>query len=294
MREVTTYERLERHIDSWVTGEIPFLGIVGPPGTGKTHAYESLDGPRHVFRGRTSAITMFESISERPDDPIILDDIRKLLRDADCLDLLKQLCDTRRIRTVRWHTRALAEEDRQFVCSSKVLVVLNWVPKSDSDVEAILDRFDVIRFEPTKSEIIARMRLFAEDQRDVDIIANAPIMPSLRTLVHFQQWKAAPRLNEIEELYSECGMPENIRQMVEVLETTPKGQWIKAYQRLSGKKYEAAKRDWSRHYPVAQQLMDARVPEPSGDDTDDEDDEGDDDDTWEVPEVVIVAEDNGG
>ena len=173
-RQITTYDHVSRLYRSWAGGHLPFLAVVGRSGTGKTHEYEDLlvAVSHHLFRGRTSAITLYQEVKDRPNQAIVFDDVRELLRDSSCLDLMKQLCDTRPRRTIRWRTRGLLDQDRQFCCSSNVLVVMNWVPKKDPDVDAILDRFDVVEFAPTKKEIIARMRLFAQCQADVFLIAN--------------------------------------------------------------------------------------------------------------------------
>lgn len=256
--KITTYDRLERHVRSWAEGHVPFLAIIGRGGLGKTHSYESLDIPYHTFRGRTTAFTIFETVKSAPDRPIVFDDIQALLKDASCRDLLKQLCDTKPERVIRWSTNALNAADQSFTCTSKVLVVLNCLPKKDADVEAILDRFDVKEFDPTKSEILDVMRKVAIDPDDVDLFAELPIMPSLRTLKTYEGWKDSPYLNAVEELLSQCGVPDEIKLMMDVLKSTPRGKHIAEYQKLSGKSHAAAKKEWGRKHKIAEQLVDAQ------------------------------------
>lgn len=258
IRRVETYERFQRFIRSWANGSIPHAGTIGPPGTGKTSEYEAIlnETPHHLFRGRTSALVMYTTVKDAPGWPIIFDDIGGLLKDGPSIDFMKQIADSRPFRTIRWRTNALPESERSFVCTSPVLVVLNQVP-NDPDVHAVLDRLDVIEFAPTKSEIIAKMRSFARSQKDVDIIAEAAVIPSLRTLKHFEGWKKS-ELDEIEELYSECGVPASVQHIADIMERFPKQQWVKQYQAMTGKGREAAKREWSRKRHLAAQLLEAR------------------------------------
>ena len=255
-RLVETYDRLERFYQAWAEGEIQNLCIVGPGGRGKTHGYEKLKLEHHLFRGRTSAITMYRTVMESPDLPIVFDDIRALLKDGNCLDLMKQFCDSRKARRIRWNTAALDEDERMFTCTSPVLVILNWIPKDDSDVAAIIDRFDCLFFNPTKSEILNRMRLFAKSQADVDRFARMPIDPSLRDLIRFEAWKESKHIDEMEELMATCGIPKDIQQMVQILESDPQPKnKIEAFARLSGKSLNTAKVFWTRNKAKAERLV---------------------------------------
>lgn len=257
-RSVTSYERLDRFYRAWAYGEVPFLCVVGPPGVGKSHGYEMLNLDHHQFRGRTSAIQMYRDVLDAPDVAIVFDDIRALLKDANCLDLMKQLCDTRPQRLVKWNTQTslLDDNERQFYCTSSVLVILNWIPKNDADVEAIIDRFDCLYFNPTKHEILERMRLFAKSQQDVDRFAQLPIDPSLRDLKRYEQWKESKHIDETEELLSTCGIPDDLLKMVQLLDRRPPLQnKIKAFAELTGKSYNTAKMFWSRNRAKAERLI---------------------------------------
>lgn len=256
-RPVQTYDRLDRLYRAWSKGDVPFLAVVGRGGIGKTHGYESLEIPCHLFRGKTSPVQMYMDVMAAPAMPIVFDDIRRLMKDDDSIDLMKQICDSKPVRTIRWRTTThlIPADSRSFECSSSVLVVLNHVLSNDPDVEAIIDRFDAIEVVPTKAEIIARMRIFARCQDDVDTLEQLPIDPTLRHLKRFEQWKEADDLDEIEEVLSLCRIPQPLLQMMQILETTPTHQRIKAYQKLSGKPYDAARREWSRKSKMAQRLL---------------------------------------
>jgi hypothetical protein len=265
--------------------------VVGSGGNGKTYGYECLlpTGSYHLFRGRTSAYSMYTTVMERPNIPIVFDDVESLMKDAASRDMMKQLAETKTPRVVRWHTQALPDDQREFRCTSIVLVLANNLPKKDGNLDAITSRFDRILFQPTKAEIIARMRTFAENQHDVDIIADAAVMPSLRTLIHFQQWKRS-EMDPLVELYASCGVPDSVRLIKEIMETVPKPQWIKTFAEKTDRNYQAAKRDWGRKKKIALQLLEAAhsgqrcplVPAAAGDNGDG------DTGTLDIPSPVVA------
>ena len=94
-RKIKTYEHLTRLYQSWGDGYLPSLAVVGRGGLGKSHQYEDMlrNAPHLLFKGRTSAISLYEGVKDCPHHPIVFDDIRTLMKDSSCLDLLKQLCD---------------------------------------------------------------------------------------------------------------------------------------------------------------------------------------------------------
>ena len=161
MRKIETYERFHRHVAALVDSEIDCLLVLGPPGIGKSHAYKTVLGnrPSHIFGGRLTPLRAYLRLHDAQHLPVVLDDISALLRDDNFRDMLKALCETGR-RVVRWDTTTSKLEGRatSFVCTAPVLIVMNKLPNRDPDVLAILDRCDAIVFEPTKAEVINRMR----------------------------------------------------------------------------------------------------------------------------------------
>jgi hypothetical protein len=258
IRIVNRYERYHRHLAAWVDRNVPTLLVMGPPGTGKSCGYRSALGnrPYYVFGGRQSPLQVYMAIHDDPDRPVVLDDIAALLRDDNFRDLLKGLCDTGE-RTIRWGTTTgkLQGRANAVVCTCPVLIVINGMPKRDPDLEAILDRCDAIRFEPTKVEIIARMRaLWPEDQALIDLLAELPVMPSLRTLDKARRWARSPHLDLMEELLAECGVPEPVVRLVEIMETVPADEWCARYMAVT----DLTDRTYRRHRPLAERLLATR------------------------------------
>ncbi len=258
LRKIDTYERFQRHIAAWADCEIECLLILGRGGTGKTHSYKSALGnrPYHLFGGRQSPLHVYLTLHDAPHLPIVLDDISSLLRDQNFRDMLKGLLEIER-RVVRWGTTTAKLERRRssFTCTSPVLIVMNRMPSRDPDVAAILDRCDAIEFEPTKSEVIAQMRaIFPEDGALIDLLAELPAIPSLRTLVKARKWQKSKHLNLIQELLDECGVPEPVAQLAQIMESLPQSQWCQRYSADTG----LTDRTYRRHKVLAVQLVECR------------------------------------
>jgi hypothetical protein len=256
IRLVTTYERFHRHLAAWVDREMPCLLLLGPPGTGKSFGVRAALGNRlsHVFGGRQTPLQVYLTLHDDPHRPVVLDDISALLRDDQFRDMLKGLCDTGP-RVVRWGTTTPKLQGRptSFKCTCPVLIILNRMPARDPDLEAILDRVDAIRFEPTKAEVINRMReIFPADESLIDLLAELPAMPSLRTLVKAHCWQKSKHLNLIEELLAECGVPEPVARLAQIMESSPEEQWLEQYVVATG---GLTDRSYRRHKRIAEQLI---------------------------------------
>jgi hypothetical protein len=260
MRTIATYSRFDRHIAAWVAGEISALCVVGSPGNGKSYSYESaLRGmPYHLFRARRTPIKVYNELYDHPDWPVVFDDISALLRDDNFLDLLKSLCELLTARTIHWATSTDKLEGRanSFRCTSKILLIMNEIPKNRPDVFAVLDRCDAIRFEPKKREVIARMRhAFPHDTALIDLIEKLAVLPSLRTLIKARQWQNSKHLDLVEELRSECGIPEAVNSLVQIMTRHPEGEWCQRYIRETG----MTERTYRRHKLQASQVAECSV-----------------------------------
>ena len=76
-------------------------------------------------------------------------------------------------------------------------------------------------------------------------------MPSLRTLIKGKQWQKSKHLNLTEELFSECGVPEPVVTLVEIMQTSPRTEWSERYVAETG----LTDRTFRRHKTIAEQLL---------------------------------------
>lgn len=258
MRKIESYERFERHICAWIEREIDCLLVLGRPGTGKSHSYRELlpEGSYHLFSARKTPLQVYTELYDAPSKPVIFDDISALLKDANFLDMLKALCETGK-KTIRWGTTTAKLEGRatSFVSTSPVLIVLNRMPNKNEDVRAVLDRCDAIEFVPTKAEVLARMRvIFPGDSELIDLLAELPVLPSLRTLVKAKQWARSKYLSLTEELFSECGVPDPVVRLVEIIQEFRESEWCERYIAATG----LTDRTFRRHKAIATEIIACR------------------------------------
>lgn len=261
MRKVTTYDRLHRHVRAWAEREIDCLLILGRPGTGKSHSFRDAlaDQAHHLFSARKTPIQVYIELHDKPDCPVVFDDVSALLRDHNFLDMLKNLCETG-TRTIRWGTSTPLLQGRanEFVSTAPVLIVLNRMPDENADIRAVFDRCDAIEFDPPKPEVIARMRdVFPADATLIELIAELPVIPSLRTLVKARRWQQSKHLDWRAELVAECGVPEAVNVLLEIMQASPEHEWLGQYLRATG----LTERSFRRHRNIAEQVLACRAPQ---------------------------------
>ena len=255
MRIIDNYERMMNHLLAWHEGHIPFLAVIGKPGTGKSKGYEDLlnGQPYNLFKGRTTALQIYLNVYDQRDCPIVFDDVGQLLRNHDCVELMKSLCDSRPQRKVQWNTTTdkLKERDKEFTTSAPVLVVCNPGHSGNEDVKAVLDRADVIEFDPPKKEIIAKLKTYATDSEIVELMETLPVLPSLRTYEKALAWKKSPHLDMREELLSECGVQPEVQTLLHIYRTVPERERCQAYMERTGR----SQRDYYNKLPFVMELV---------------------------------------
>ena len=255
MRKIDTYNRFHRHIKAWESHEIENLVVLGKPGLGKSWAVKSAlsDKSYHLFSARQTPIDFYKQVYDNSSWPIVLDDVSSVMRDDNFIDMLKNLCESGPS-TIRWNTSTDKLEGRQksFRCTSLVLILLNSIPDKNPDVKAILDRCDHISFEPTKSEIIEYMREnFPQDGDIIGLLAELPVRPSVRTLIKAKHWRDSAHLDLHEELFAECGVPEPIVRLVEIMRKHHESAWCDHYVSETG----LTDRSYRRHKAIAVELV---------------------------------------
>ncbi len=258
MKPLDKYNRFFNYMLAWLGGGIESLVVVGSPGVGKSWAAKKLlEGRRHHwFSARQSALGIYKRICDEPSIPVVFDDVSSILRDDKMVDMMKNLCE-RGISTLRWGTDTPKLEGRpkSFQCNAPVLIMLNRIPAKNPDLLAVLDRCHTLGFRPTKQQVIAYMRsYFPDDGGIIDLLEEMAVIPSVRTLMLARDWARSPHLDLHEELLAECGIPESVHTLVDIMKHFPKKEWCKRYMKATGQ----GDRQFRRNHLLGAQVLACR------------------------------------
>ena len=161
-----TFEIVAEMTEATTTGVIKGLIISGPAGIGKSHTVETvldetigmqcklqgLEPKYEIFLGHTSALNLYCTLYRYSSagSVLVLDDADGALYDEDCLNLLKAVLDTKKIRRVNWGTNTTILEKEgvpsnfEFQGAVVFLTNIKWdqckSPRLTTHLQAILSR----------------------------------------------------------------------------------------------------------------------------------------------------------
>jgi hypothetical protein len=172
-----TYSEMRKVIDAFAapSSALTFVIIKGDPGIGKTNSFRKEVKDAFIFECNTSPYGLYTALYEnRLVDAIILDDVDNLWRSPVGINLLKSVCQTDRIKTPSWNTKAADHEGipRSFITTARVLLFCNVLPGRGGNFEAVLDRGITYEFKPTALEVHSEVKGWIERKETV-----VPIFP---------------------------------------------------------------------------------------------------------------------
>jgi len=160
--ETTTYKELSEWFERWGLGCSNFIVLESEGGLGKTSImFETLKGQKfHYFNTHVTPVAMYIQLVNRPELPIVFDDVDGLTDEPVKVALMKQLCETRVRKKVQWTstTKLLEDYPQSFETSAPVLVLTNRMKNRDPAIGALLDRGDHLYFKPTPDEVLAYIK----------------------------------------------------------------------------------------------------------------------------------------
>lgn len=178
MLTVKDYNKLNEYMTAFGNKALNLMIIVSRGGLGKTFiAEESLmeHGPL-IFTGHVTPLGMYQELLERnkeeKDFIVVFDDVDTLMLNKTNVALLKQLCDTREEKTIKYFTTSpiLKGMDSEFETKCKVLMLMNDIKTEDKNLNALFTRAHLINFDPLDTEIIRHMKTFGDDKEILDFI----------------------------------------------------------------------------------------------------------------------------
>jgi len=170
-------KELNSFTQAFADGHLRFLMVIGPPGTGKSRAMRNAVADRAAWvDGNATAFGVYCAAFMNQDQPIVLDDVDALYRDANGIRLLKQLCQSEPSRVLGWYSDPQYLERRgipaKFTTSSPVAIIANRWSTVNADVAALEDRGHMIVFDPPPQELHRQAALWFDDREVYDFISQ--------------------------------------------------------------------------------------------------------------------------
>jgi hypothetical protein len=196
---LTTFAELDQYVRAFGAGHLNLLMIFGPPGVGKSRCVRHELGSQVCWiGGQATPFGIYLQAYEHRHEPIVLDDVDCLYADRTGIRLLKALGQTEQTKTLSWQSDAptLARRGvpRQFITTSRVVLVGNDWKTLNADVAALEDRGHLLIFEPSPLEVHRQAARWFWDQEIFDFVAehlHLMAQHSLRTYFHAWELKQA-------------------------------------------------------------------------------------------------------
>lgn len=152
---VQEYSELQNFAVAFAAGKFNLLIVVGRPGVAKSETIRAaLPANACWIEGNATAFGIYEKLFESRGELVVIDDVDSIYADKSAVRLLKSLCNSRETKQLSWNSRAAGERlPREFETTSHCCIIANDWRQLDANVEALMDRGQFIRFDPTPDEV---------------------------------------------------------------------------------------------------------------------------------------------
>jgi len=204
--KLSSYSQLDLYLSKFAAGELGLVLLLGRHGTGKSESVkralrlattdacfaDNAEQSLLYVEGHAKAFGLYASLWEFRNRPVVLDDLDGLYADADCVRLLKPLCNSERVKRIAWLTNlTLNSEDIPFSFSttSHVILIANEWRTVNPNVRALEDRAIILHFDPSNTEVHRQVATWFRDDEVYGFLAS--ILPSIKSLSMRHYWKAS-------------------------------------------------------------------------------------------------------
>ena len=222
---VTTYEELMEHALAFASGRYSLLVLLGPPGLGKSQTLKACLGNReHVYLdNHASAFGLYQLLHQHRHERVVIDDLDGIYADRGMVRLIKSLCNTDPVKTLRWNSRHAdigwgpCKVPPEFETTSAVCLIANEWKTLNANIQAIEDRGIMVNFCPTVGEVHLKVRDWFDDdevygfmERNLGLITR----PSMRHYIHGKSLREAHPDRWQAMLLERMGVDERIRTLI--------------------------------------------------------------------------------
>lgn len=202
MININNYKTLEQYIDMFLKEKTNLLMIEGDGGVGKSATVDKLITGKKipVIDSHLTPLSNYIQLYRYIDKKIVYRDIDQLLKNPISVSLLKQVAETKPIKTVSYNSQSnnFPEIPQTFETTSTILIETNNYLMNNPNVRALATRGQHINFSPTTDEIMKKMqeitakndgRLEKSEKKEVYLYLESAIgetttQLNLRHLVH--------------------------------------------------------------------------------------------------------------
>jgi len=193
MITVKTYKELSEYISAFSKKKLNLLIVVSRGGLGKTFIAEEelMEEAPLTFTGHVTPLSMYMELfkrnKEEKDFIVMFDDVDALMMNKSNVAILKQLCDTREEKIIKYFTTSptLKDVPKEFETSCKVLMNMNSLETEDRNLNALLTRAHLVDFNPSSEEVLKHLKEFAKDKEIINFIEKyAPFSKKLNLRVY--------------------------------------------------------------------------------------------------------------
>jgi len=182
MIEIKTYGEFDNYIKAFSKKKINLMVIVSRGGLGKSFATEQalLKEAPLTFSGHATPLSIYKELyratkEEKNKDPfVVFDDVDTLICNKTNVALLKQICDTKETKQVRYGstTKLLEEVPYEYETKCNVILLTNLLTPRNANVKALLTRGHHIHFNPSNVEVVNHLRGFAKNKPIVKLMSE--------------------------------------------------------------------------------------------------------------------------
>lgn len=191
---LSTFKELHDFTLKWVEGGLKDnIIVVGDGGLGKSYAVRDITDVLR-FDGHMTPFRAFQLGYENPHYNIIWDDMDDIFKNKQMVKLLKQFCELDDPKHICFGTTRQHEAEDAYAFYGNNMVILNDLRKVGKNLRALLTRFLIVRFVPSRLEVMNQLRKFAKDKEIVGELSRwLHVLRefNFRMYVHLERMKQA-------------------------------------------------------------------------------------------------------